>query len=120
MSEFEEKLNSLLNDPEQMGKITQMAKSLMDGGQESLPARAVPAVSASPDLGIDMDMLAKFGKMMSSGTGGGSSNQRALLEAMTPYLGEKRQRRMEQALKMAKMAKIARLAFSEFEGDGGE
>ena len=85
-----------------------------------MPARAVPAVSASPDLGIDMDMLAKFGKMMSSGTGGGSSNQRALLEAMTPYLGEKRQRRMEQALKMAKMAKIARLAFSEFGGDGGE
>ncbi|MGI6012684.1 MAG: hypothetical protein ACOX7K_00150 [Oscillospiraceae bacterium] len=119
MSEFEEKLNSLLNDPEQMGKITQMAKSLMDGGQDALPARTAPAASDAFDLGIDMEMVAKLGKML-SGKGGGNSHQRALLEAMTPYLGEKRQRRMEQALKMAKMAKMARLAFSEFGGDGGE
>lgn len=119
MSEFEEKLNHLLNDPEQIGKITQMAKSLMDGGQASIPAPSAANTTGFSDLGIDMDLLAKVGKMM-SGSGGESSQQRALLEAMTPYLGQKRQRRMEQALKMAKMAKIAKLAFSEFGGDGGE
>lgn len=31
MSEFEDRINSILGDPAQMEKITQMAKSLMGG-----------------------------------------------------------------------------------------
>ena len=120
MSELEERLNSVLNDPEQLGKLTQMAKSLKGG--DSMPAmqqEAVPVQSGFPDLGIDMDMLTKVGRMMMSGDGK-SSRHRVLLEAMTPYLAEKRRRRIEQALKMAKMAKLAKIAFAEFGGDGGE
>ena len=121
MSELEERLNSVLNDPEQLGKLTQMAKSLMGG--DSMPAmlqqEAVAAQSGFPDLGIDLDMLTKVSSMMMSGDGK-SSRHRVLLEAMAPYLAEKRRRRMEQALKMAKMAKLAKIAFAEFGGDGGE
>lgn len=122
MSEFEEKLNSILNDPEQLGKITQMAKSLMDGGEKSPPEVEEPPLPQGifPDFGLDMNLLAKVGKMMSGAGNDGNSQHRALLEAMTPYLAEKRRRRMEQALKMAKMAKLAKLAFAEFGGDGGE
>ena len=35
MSELEDKINSLLSDPEQMEKITQMARSLMGGAPQT-------------------------------------------------------------------------------------
>jgi len=120
MSELEEKLNSILSDPEQLGKITQMAKSLMGGDAGSAPVQQESTAPQGlfPDLGIDFDLLQKVGSMMNGESG--NSRHRVLLEAMTPYLAEKRRRRMEQALKMAKMAKLAKLAFSEFGGEGGE
>lgn len=122
MSEFEERLNSILNDPEQFGKITEMAKSLMEGGDNGSaePAEPLQPQGILPDFGLDLNLLTKVGKMMNGAGGDGNSQHRALLEAMTPYLAEKRRRRMEQALKMAKMAKLAKLAFAEFGGDSGE
>ena len=38
MSEFEDKLNELLNDPGQMERIAGIAKSLMGGDAPSAPA----------------------------------------------------------------------------------
>ena len=36
MSEFEDRVNSILNDPDQMDKITKIAQSLM-GGEQAEP-----------------------------------------------------------------------------------
>jgi len=55
------------------------------------------------------------------GQGGGEKPQeRALLEAMKPYLSEKRRSKMDRAMKLAKLARIARLAMGEMGGDGGD
>jgi len=48
MSEFEDRLNSILNDPEQMDKIASMAKSLMGGGgPDSAPQQTKPTDSGA-------------------------------------------------------------------------
>ena len=108
MSDFEERLNSILNDPNQMDRIAAMAKSLM-GGEE--PKLSVPA--DLPDMG---KLMASFGV---SG-GGGADNKRALLEAMKPYLAPHRREKLDRAMKLAKMIGMAETAFGLFGGDHAE
>ena len=49
MSEFEEKLNSILSSPEELQKITQLAQSFMGGGSDAPATAAAPAgVTADP------------------------------------------------------------------------
>lgn len=132
MSELEDKLNSLLSDPEELGRVTEMAKGLMDsglgdklsglfggGGEENsaVPQETKPAqkTAGSGDMILDGNMLAGLGKMMSAASKG--SDKTALLSAMKPYLAEKRRNKMDRAMKIAKIAKIAGAALSERGGD---
>ena len=132
MGEFEDRINSVLNDPEQMDKIANLAKSLMGGDGQSTDAGdggmmgklselargfsgGGSAVQESP--AIDPAMLGKIGRLMKAGNAQ-NSNERALLEAMKPYLTEKRRQKMDRALQLAKLARIARIAMGEMgEGD---
>ena len=107
MSEFEDRLNSILNDPAQMEQITAMAKSLMGAG-ESEPSKArEPSVLEGLDLG----------RLMASVGGGKRDEKRALLEAMKPYLSPQRQEKLEKAMKLAKMIGMAEIAFGIMGGD---
>lgn len=108
MNELEDKLNSLLNDPEQMERFAGFAKSVMGG-------ISAPDKSETPD--IDMGMIKKIGSLM-SGSGAKSSRDEKLLEAMKPYLSEKRRDKMDKAMKIARLAAVAELAAGEFGGDG--
>ena len=133
MSEFEDRINSVLNDPEQMDKIANLAKSLMgggdgqgadagDGGMMGKLGELAKGLSGGGSAGqespaIDPAMLGKIGRLMKAGNAQ-SSNERALLEAMKPYLTEKRRQKMDRALQLAKLARIARIAMGEMgEGD---
>lgn len=115
MSELEDRISSILSSPEEMNRITQLAQSLM-GGSAALPAQ--PDAAEPPDGGMS-GMLEKLRGMMGSAQNApaGKSNTHALLEAMTPFLGEKRRRKMTRALQLARAAKFAGTMFSE---DGGE
>ncbi len=97
VSEFEDKLNELLNNPSQMERFASMARSLM-GGDAPLPSM--------PDMDIDAGMLRKISSLM-SGAEAKSSNDKKLLEAMRPYLSEKRRSKMDRAMKIARLASIA-------------
>ena len=131
MSEFEDRINSVLSDPEQMDKIANLAKSLMGGeaprespseeggmlGKIGELAKGLMG-GEEPDRGgmdIDPAMLGKISKLMSAGSKQ-DSDQRALLEAMKPYMSEKRRQKMDKALKIARLARIARLAMGEMGG----
>ena len=132
MSEFEDRINSVLKDPEQMDKIASLAKSLMGGGAQSMDSgdggmmgklgELARGLSGGGSAGqespaIDPAMLGKIGRLMKAGNAQ-SSNERALLEAMKPYLTEKRRQKMDRALQLAKLARIARIAMGEMgEGD---
>ena len=100
MSEMEDKLNSVLNNPQMMQQIMSMAQSM--GGQ--LPKEDSQAKS-EPLPEIDIGMLQKL-----SGLAGQSSidkNQRSLLHALGPYLSRERISKLEKAMRAAKMARMA-------------
>ena len=111
MSELEDQLNSILSDPAQMEKIAGMARTLMGGGAADAPPPGAPP--AEP--GLDAGLLQKLGRALRAG-GAESGRERALLEAMRPYLSEKRRGRMDRALQLAKLARVARFALGETGG----
>lgn len=110
MSEFEDRLNSILNDPAQMDRITAMAKSLM-GSTESSPP---PPKSAGGLEGLD---LGRMMAVLGNGNRNSSDNKRALLEAMKPYLSPHRREKLDRAMKLAKMIGMAEIAFGMMGGD---
>ncbi len=111
MDEIGEKLDALLNDPKQFGKIAQLASSILGDGGDKLAPPSAP----EPDLDLDMGQLRR---MMSALRGGGhDSANRHLLEAMKPYLAEKRRRKIDRAMKLARLASLAELAAEDLEGD---
>ena len=100
MSEMEDKLNSVLNNPQMMQQIMAMAQSMGAPPQkEDNPPKADPL----PE--IDLGLLQKL-----SGLAGQSSidkNQRSLLHALGPYLSRARISKLEKAMRAAKMARMA-------------
>ena len=130
MSELEDKINGILGDPAQMEKIAGLAKSLMggsDGGSEIAEKTksagggldSLLQSLGGSDSAIDPAMLARLSRALSSGAGE-KKQERALLEAMKPYLSEKRRSTMDKAIKLARLASIARIAMGEMGGDGSD
>lgn len=129
MSELEDKINGILGDPAQMEKIAGLAKSLMGGGDSGgAPAEKTKSAgggldslmqSLGSDGAIDPAMLARLSRAFSSGAGE-KKQERALLEAMKPYLSEKRRSKMDKAIKLARLASIARIAMGEMGGDSSD
>ncbi len=116
MSEWEERLNSILSDPAQMERITAMAQSLMGPSE---PPKAAPPPSKEPQGGLfdgfDPRMLTRLTGALSAGS---SDHKQALLDAMKPYLSPKRREKLERAMKLAKMIHVAEIAFGSFGGEG--
>lgn len=101
MSELEEKLNTILNDPQAMQQIMNMAQSLSaEGGQNPFPD-------------IDIGMLQKLSGFAKQGNI--DKDQRALLKALTPYLTRERLGKLEKAMRAAQLARAA----SGLLGSGG-
>jgi hypothetical protein len=100
MSEMEDRLNSVLNNPQMMQQIMAMAQSM--GGQ---PAKddTQPKNEAIPE--IDLGMLQKLSGL--AGQSGIDKNQRNLLHALGPYLSRERISKLEKAMRAAKMARMA-------------
>ena len=112
MAEFDDKLNSILSNPDAMAQIMQLAQSI--GGntdQQSPPSPPPPAPmpAATPPA-------ASSGDLLSSLTGGLDSNARQLLFALRPYLKAERQEKIERALQLARLFHIGRKFLSEWEG----
>lgn len=115
MGELEERISSLLKDPQELSRLTDMARSLMEGGlfsggQEESGAGDGPTAEPDPMIGKLMSGLA--------GLGGEKNPHTAMLRAISPYLDEKRGRKLERAIRMAQMAKVARSVLREYGGDG--
>ena len=111
MSELEEKLGSVLSNPQLMQQIMAMAQTL--GNQN--PAPKPPEKQEIPGAanGVDPAVLQKLAGILNQrGTDG---NQKALLRALSPYLGRDRMARLERAMGAAAMAGAA----SAFLGAGG-
>lgn len=104
MDDLGDRIQEVLGDPAQMAQIMDLARSLMGGEGEA------PETPASPAAG---GMAEKLGALL--GRESGQNEQQALLRAMRPYLSEKRQRKMDRAMRLARMAHLAKLALEGME-----
>ena len=109
MDELEEKLNSVLNNPSELEKISKIASAIMGGsGDKPEPPPQEPDI----DMGMLKQMLSGL-----RGNGGKKSESRDLLEAMKPFLAEKRRRKIDKAMKLARLASLAEIAVGGFGGE---
>lgn len=113
MSEMEEKLGAILNNPQMMQQILSMAQSL--GGAQA-PAAETPKPPEQPSAALpnlDPKMLQSLAGIARNN--GVDQNQQALLQALTPFLSRERVGKLERAMRAARMAGAA----STFLGAGG-
>ena len=113
MSEMEEKLGSILGNPQLMQQIMTMAQSLgAPNGEEAAPPTPSPP-PAAPVPGLDPAMLGALSSLASQT--GMDANQQSLLKALSPYISPQRSHKLEKAMRAAKLARVA----SGFLGSGG-
>ena len=116
MAEFDDKLNSILSNPDAMAQILQLAQSL--GGDPAPAAPAAPAQAPPPPppppqtggdgaslLGgaLDPQLLSRLLPLVRELGGSRDSNARQLLYALRPYLKPERQEKIERALQLARL-----------------
>ena len=125
MSEFEDRLNSILSSPEDMKRIIGLAKSL-SGAQnaqenreqngEKHASQQEEEQSNAWDFGdIDPKLMGVLSRLMREYSAG-QPEKFELLAAIRPYLRKERRDNMDRAVKIARLAHVAKLALSEFPG----
>ena len=105
MDELQESLRSLLENPEELRRMTEMASELLGGGEEA----ETPEQPKLPDLS------ALMGKLR-----GGNSDTQKLLQAMKPFLAPERRARLSRAMRAAKLASVASAAFTQLGGEDAD
>lgn len=95
---MEDKLNSILSNPQMMQQILSMAQTL---GQASEQKEEVD----SPLPNIDPRLLSQI--LSFAGQSGTTQEEQSLLNALAPYLQKERIRKLEKAMRASKIAKFA-------------
>ena len=129
MGELEEKLNAVLGDPQAMSQIMALAQSL--GGPASAPSeQAAPAPkaeppSAGPDLsslleglsggGLDPRLMQVAFRVMNDPRAN-NDERVALLQALRPFVRERRYAKLDKAIQIARLARLIRIALDTFKG----
>ena len=129
MAEFDDKLNSILSNPDAMAQIMQLAQSIGGDSQQTASQQAAPApppqsrpapsggdALASLAGGLDPKLLTRLLPLVQELGGQRDSNVRQLLYALRPYLKEERQEKIERALQLARLFHIGRKFLSEWGG----
>ena len=124
MSDFEEKLNAILSDPNAMAQVMQLAQSLhldgpaadSSGGEETSPSSEEHSTESSPLSGIsdllgeiDPGMIQRFLPLIGELRGGEEQDRRLqLLNALRPFLRPERQEKVERAIKAARLLHLGK------------
>ena len=132
MAEFDDKLNSLLSNPDAMSQIMQLAQSLSGETASAAPPPAQPApppAQPAPPSGTspsgllsaltgggDPSLLMKLLPLIQELGSGQDSPARALLYALRPYLKPERQEKVERALQLARLFHAGRRLLAGREG----
>ncbi len=103
MDDLNDKLGSILNNPQLMQQIASMAQSLGNPQQPQAPS-GDPSKQDHLFPDIDMAMVQKLTGLASQGNI--DKREQALLHALGAYLSHDRICKLEKAMRAAKMAKI--------------
>mgnify|MGYP004686546657 FL=1 len=126
MAELDEKLNTLLSDPNSMAQIMQMAQQLsvtMGGGtdnappaQQPPPPPAAPPAALPPLGGLDPQVLARFLPLLQEYSRSNSQTMQ-LLYSLRPFLKESKQDKVERAARLARLIHLGKKFLTDW-GDG--
>lgn len=108
MDNLTEKLADILNDPESMNTVREMAAVLL--GEKEEKAEAVPLNNSAdplsgeglPDIGEMQRIMDLFSKIKSAN----DDPKAQLLTALKPHLGKERQEKVDSALKILKILEL--------------
>ena len=135
MAEFDDKLNSILSNPDAMAQVASLAQSLGGGASQPSPpssqeepgAQPPPpaAETSSPDLGslssllgqIDPATVQRLLPLMRDLNSPQDSQRRQFLYALRPYLKESRRDKVDRALQIARMLHLGKRFLGTL-GDG--
>ena len=110
MENLESGLEAILGNPQMMQQIMSIAQNFQS---EPAPQPAPQPTSAENGPEIDFAMIQKMSSLI--GKTGIDGQQKALLQALRPYLSSQRIQKLEKAMRAAKLAGIA----STFLGNTG-
>ena len=111
MSELDDKLNSILSNPQMMQQIMSLAQSMNGSNSAPSPPPSAPPPPPPPkapalfDAPIDPSLLSKIAGLMQRGSI--DQDQMQLLKALRPYLSGQKLQKLERAMHAARMAGIA-------------
>ena len=123
MGELEDRINSVLSDPEQFARLSAMAQAIMGnasspGGEppapgESVvpPENAVSGEAAGPGASLPAGLVSLL-----RGAAGGKNPRLAALEALSICLDEKRRGKLTRAMKLARVLRLAQAGLLGTEG----
>ena len=130
MNEWEEKLNTLLSNPDAMSQVVNMAQALsaqMGGSAPQGEGNAAPPpqnASPPPDAGnpfsqlgsIDPELLQRLIPVIKQMNRPESSETSAFLYALRPFLKPSRRDKVDRAVQLARMIHLAKTFFNSQEG----
>ena len=103
MGDFESKLNEILSNPESLGEIMNIAKSL--GFSESGEVKEKPQQNKNSELNADMlSAVTKLAPILSEA--GKDDDSTRLLKALKPLLSEARREKVDSAIKIMGLLRV--------------
>ncbi len=125
VNDWEEKLNTLLSDPDAMSQVVNMAQALSQqmggapnsGGEHTNPPPPPErGGTASPFDGIDPDLLARLIPVVQQMNRPESSESAAFLYALRPFLKPSRRDKVDRAVQLARVIHLAKTFLNTREG----
>ena len=109
MADLEQALDRILADPEAMAQIMDLAGKLQGG--ESAPDASEDTSEDSPQMALpELEGMSPLLALLRSGGEGKDSDAEALIQALGPYLSERRRQKLDRALRLVSLARTARSA----------
>ncbi len=104
MDDISQRLAEILNDPESLNRVREMAEGLL-GNQKSEPQQpSAPDISSAlAGGGLDAAQIAKIMSVMSRLKSGSDDSRSNLLLALKPHLSAPRQEKVDTAIKLLKL-----------------
>ena len=123
MNDWEEKLNTLLSDPDAMAQVVSMAQTLSQqfGSpvQSDAPSAPTPSNADNPLSllsGIDPALLLRLVPVLQQVNRSESNETAAFLQALRPFLKPSRRDKVERACQLARVIHLAKIFLTTREG----
>ena len=125
MSEFEDKLQSILGNPQAMDQIMSIARSISGNpppqddptpSEEDLRPQSFQTTPNDPFAllnGLDPRLL-QIGMRLLSEYNSDDNQTTALLSALQPFVRQERYAKLDKALQIAKLSRVIRVALETF------